>query len=64
MTGCRKRRYPSRKVAKKVLRSVHDRNHTYAGVRAYHCDACDGWHLGHLPPRVIAGHVSRGQVYA
>ena len=38
--------FVSRREAKSLVR--HGR-HSYAGLKPYRCQWCDGWHLGHAP---------------
>lgn len=43
----KKRAYPSRKLARRAMRTLHLGD---KGVRPYACDVIAGaWHLGHLP---------------
>lgn len=50
-----KRGYRSRRVAAKVRRGHPDRRH----LGVYRCQHCTYWHLGHRPPDLIAGRISR-----
>lgn len=54
---CGKRLYASKQAAKRIVRVV-DR-----GLRPYRCPSGLGWHCGHLPARVVAGRVTRREVY-
>lgn len=53
-TACGKRNYRNRDHAKRAAR--HD---SLTGLRPYRCVETGTWHLGHLPPDVIAGNVTR-----
>lgn len=53
-------RYSSRKAARRVMRRLQgrglmDRDH----VTAYRCLFCDFYHIGHTPPAILQGEVSR-----
>ena len=46
--GCRKRAYPTRKVAERALRTLRGRAQRFSGdlpVRAYWHAQCHAWHL-------------------
>lgn len=60
---CRKNWHPSKRAAKAALRRHEDFEHTYRGCRAYFCADCYGWHLGHIPPAVIAGKITRARAF-
>jgi hypothetical protein len=49
--------YPSRSAAKKV--KSHDGQH----LSVYQCDIIGGWHVGHLPPQIRGGQITRGEFY-
>lgn len=51
-----KRCYPSRKVAKRASRQMPHRGGHF---HAYRCEACDQFHLGHLPAWVANGSIPR-----
>lgn len=54
---CGKYSYLSRAKAKRAVRRLADR------MSAYRCrNGGDMWHIGHLPPVVIRGAVSRDQI--
>lgn len=55
----RKRRYSSRKDAKRAIRYFHQK-----GVREYRCTQYEGWHVGHLPPATLYGEKTSREVYA
>lgn len=58
--GCstRKRGWGSRKSAHRAAQQT--RKIGYGRMRAYLCEECDRWHIGHLPKRVVAGRGWRG----
>lgn len=59
MTTCPqtgKRVYTSRGRARTARVRVGDRK-----LNIYRCDACAGYHLGHLPRIVVAGELTRGE---
>lgn len=54
--GCDKSWYTSRKQARRVgRRLVHGHD---GRMRAYQCDYCGYWHVGHLPELVVAGQLT------
>ena len=56
---CGKRTYITRRDAKRACRNYLPGDH----VNAYpSCDG-NGWHAGHLPARVLSGHVDRSTYY-
>ena len=55
----RKRRYSSRKDAKRAIRYFHQK-----GVREYRCTEFEGGHVGHLPPATLYGEKTSREVYA
>ncbi len=63
MCGCGKVRYYSRKEARKAARRLLGSapGHTHGRLSAYKCD-WGFWHLGHLPPKVIAGLMDRSEI--
>jgi hypothetical protein len=44
----RKKAYPDEKLAKRVARSINERD-TTANVRAYGCTLCGSFHIGSAP---------------
>lgn len=54
----RKRRYFSRKDARRAIRYWGA-----TGTREYRCTLFEGWHVGHLPPVVRAGTKTAREVY-
>ena len=57
--GCGKRTYETRRDAKKAARDYLPADH----ISAYTACSGVGWHAGHLPAQVLAGHVDRGTYY-
>lgn len=53
---CGKRSFPTRKAARKAIRSIGDGDH----MSAYRCDT--SWHIGHLPTAVINGTTTRQHI--
>lgn len=55
--------WQDRPDAKRALKSIR---HTGKGkgMHAYHCPACELWHIGHLPRAVREGRVSVRDYYA
>lgn len=53
---CGKAQYKSRKTARKAARKAFPGQH----LSPYECGG--GWHIGHLPARVIAGDKARDQI--
>ncbi len=49
-----KRTYNSRRDARKAGKSTKGR-----GMNAYECPSGSGWHVGHLPARVVQGRIGR-----
>lgn len=56
--GTPKRAYPTNRQAKRIQRIMQAE-----GIRVYKCPTGDGYHLGHLPPSVRAGRITRGEIY-
>ncbi len=56
-----KRGYRARGDARKALRDLHPGQRQ--GMRAYHCEHCDLWHLGHLPWAVKRGQATARDHY-
>lgn len=50
-----KRKYGSKKQAKRAARANHPGEH----MNAWQCQACGHYHLGHLPRTVLQGRVPR-----
>lgn len=57
--SCRKIRYVRRADAKRAKRRVHPGE----DLHVYPCPTEVGFHLGHLPADVVAGIVTREEVY-
>ncbi len=55
---CGKISYLDRGTARLVARRLPNR-----GLHVYACPDGNGWHCGHLPARIVAGHVTRADVY-
>lgn len=47
ITACGKQGYSSKKMAK--ASAVHSARMTGDDIRAYKCDGCHCWHIGHTP---------------
>lgn len=58
MCRCGKVRHPSRRVARATIRRLYPGQR---GMREYRCGW--SWHVGHLPPVVIAGDKTVDEVY-
>ena len=56
---CGKRRYQSKRAAKTAARAGHGKH-----LSAYRCPHGDGFHIGHLPGRVIHGDLDRTSHWA
>jgi len=66
VTGCvsGKRMYASKSVARRARRSLKRAGGDRAsGLSEYLCDACNHFHVGHLPPHVRRGIGARGDFY-
>jgi len=63
--SCGKLAYRSKTEAKKAMREAQRRYAGSAGHwNAYKCGTTAGiWHYGHLPPSIVHGDVTRGEVY-
>lgn len=59
-----KRTWPERKDARKVTKTMRYAGENGARLREYRCDVTGHWHIGHLPPDVVAGIVSMAEAKA
>lgn len=57
---CGKKRYTSRKIARKALRQMNSGGYDSSGMNEYRCG--EYWHVGHLPRRVVRGRRGRDQI--
>lgn len=63
MSCAGKCRYPSKQDAKAAFRRSRRFLRDPGRVRAYRCDQCGTYHLGHISPAVVSGWVSRAERY-
>lgn len=54
--------YSSRRWARRARNRWSQRDQA-RHLRAYRCSTCGNWHLGTLPPAVLAGQLSAREVY-
>lgn len=46
---CAKRRYRTKKEAKRIIKSIRRTRGDGEYLKAYRCVRCLGWHVGHMP---------------